>query len=447
MLDKLTNKIQDALKFVQGKSSISEKNIQDAVEVIKSALLEADVNLRVVRRFVNSTIEEAAGEKVLRSVNPGQQFVKIVHDKLVSYLGDANQDLALRGPDTLSVILMLGLQGSGKTTSSAKLALRHKKSGRRPMLAACDLVRPAAAEQLTVLAGEIDVPVHRAQTDTYGKTSALEVFKNAKKLAEKNMCDTLIVDTAGRLQLDEEMMAELVRLREVAKPVECLLVADSMTGQAAADIAKVFDEKIGLTGVILTKFDSDTRGGAALSLKTVTGKPIKFIGTGEKLTDLEPFHPERVASRMLGMGDVVSLVEKAQEVISEEKAELLKRKMEKESFTLADYLDQIRALQKMGSISSVLDMMPGMAGKISDEDIEKSDIKIHEVIILSMTPKERDNYLIIGPTRRKRIAQGSGTSVSEVGRLLKKFEKMRTMMKKMTKQKGAINGIPQNFGF
>jgi signal recognition particle subunit SRP54 len=430
MFDKLTNKVQDALKFVQGKSAISEKNIQDAVELIKSALLEADVNLRVVRRFVNSTIEEATGEKVLRSVNPGQQFIKIVHDKLVSYLGDTNQDLALRGPDTLSVILMLGLQGSGKTTSAAKLALRLKKSGRRPMLAACDLVRPAAAEQLAVLAGEIDVPIHRAADAT---ASALSVFKSAKTLAEKNMCDTLIVDTAGRLQIDEEMMAELVRLRDAAKPVECLLVADSMTGQAAADIAKTFDEKIGLTGVILTKFDSDTRGGAALSLKTVTGKPLKFIGTGEKLSDLEPFHPDRVASRILGMGDVVTLVEKAQEVISQEKAEALQKKMEKESFTLSDYLDQIRALKKMGSMSAVLDMMPGMAGKLTEQDIEKADIKTHEIIISSMTLKERDNFLIIGPSRRKRIAQGSGTSVAEVGRLLKKFEKMRIAMRKMAK--------------
>jgi signal recognition particle subunit SRP54 len=429
MLDKLTGKFQDALRFVSGKAAISDKNIADAVEVIKTALLEADVNLRVVRRFVNQTIEEAQGVKVLRQVNPGQQFIKIIHDKLVSFLGDTGQGLELRGPDTISVILMLGLQGSGKTTSSAKLALRLKNEGRKTMLAACDLVRPAAAEQLAVLAGEIDVPVHRED----GATDAVAVFKNAKVWAERNMIDTLIVDTAGRLQIDDAMMAELGRIRDAAKPVECLLVADSMTGQAACDIAKTFDEKIGLTGVILTKFDSDTRGGAALSLKTVTGKPLKFIGTGEKLKDLDVFHPERIASRILGMGDVVSLVEKAQEVISQDDALALQRKIEKDNFTLEDYFTQLQAMKSMGSLSSMLDMMPGLSGKLSEKDIERAELKKHEIIISSMTKAERRNFLIIGPSRRSRIAKGSGTSVSEVGRLLKRFEKMRTLMKKMSK--------------
>jgi signal recognition particle subunit SRP54 len=429
MLDTLTGKFQDALKFVSGKSAISEKNITDAVDVIKTALLEADVNLRVVRRFVNQTVEEAQGIRVLRQVDPGQQFIKIVHDKLTALLGDAKQDLELRGPDTISVILMLGLQGSGKTTSSAKLALRLKNAGRKTMLAACDLVRPAAAEQLAVLAGEIDVPVHRED----GAGDAVAVFKNALGRAEKNMIDTLIVDTAGRLQIDDVMMAELRRLKDAARPVECLLVADSMTGQAACDIAKTFDEKIGLTGVILTKFDSDTRGGAALSLKTVTGKPLKFVGTGEKLKDLDVFHPERIASRILGMGDVVSFVEKAQAVINQEDALALQKKIEKENFTLEDYLTQLRAMKQMGSLSSMLDMMPGMAGKVSEDDLEKAELKNHEVIISSMTKTERNNFLIIGPSRRSRIAKGSGTSVSEVGRLIKRFEKMRTMMKKMSK--------------
>ena len=433
MFDKLTGKITDALRFVTGKSAISEKNIEDAVDAIKMALLEADVNLRVVRRFVNSTIEEAKGEKVLRSVNPGQQFIKIVHDKLVSFLGapeaDAANPLKLRGPDVISTVLMLGLQGSGKTTSSAKLALRLKKDGRRPLLVACDLVRPAAIEQLAVLGGQIGIPVHRED----GAKDSAAVYRNALEWAKKNLIDTLIIDTTGRLQIDEPMMAELSRLKDAAQPDEMLLVADAMTGQSAVDIAKTFDEKIGLSGVILTKFDSDTRGGAALSLKTITGKPLKYVGTGEKPDDFELFHPERIAGRILGMGDVVSLVEKAQAVIDQKEALELQKKMEKENFTLDDWLNQLRAVKKMGSLRSMIDMIPGMQGQISEDDIDKADLKRQEAILSSMTRKERANHLIIGPPRRSRIARGSGTSVAEVARLIKKFEKMRGMMKKMAK--------------
>ena len=442
MFEKLTGKITDALRFVTGKSAITEKNIEDAVEAIKMALLEADVNLRVVRRFVNSTIEEAKGEKVLRSVDPGQQFIKIVHDKLVSFLGDtdpSSRALKLHGPDVISTILMLGLQGSGKTTSAAKLALRLKKEGRKPLLVACDLVRPAAMEQLAVLGGQIGIPVHKED----GAKDSVKVYQNAHAWANQNMIDTMIIDTTGRLQIDEPMMQELSRLKDAAKPDEMLLVADSMTGQAAADIAKTFDEKIGLTGVVLTKFDSDTRGGAALSLKTVTGKPLKFTGTGEKPEDLEPFHPDRLAGRILGMGDVVSLVEKAQEVIDQKEALELQRKMEKENFTLEDWLSQLRAVKKMGSLQKMLEMIPGMQGQISEDDIDKEELKHQEAILSSMTRKERANHLIIGPPRRSRIARGSGTSVAEVARLLKKFEKMRGMMKKMAKgaRTGAMNGM------
>lgn len=432
MLEKLSGKITDALRFVSGKSTISEKNIEDAVEAIKMALLEADVNLRVVRRFVNSTIEEAKGEKVLRAVNPGQQFTKIVHDKLVSFLGGddpAAAALKLRGPDVISTILMLGLQGSGKTTSSAKLALRLKKEGRKPLLVACDLVRPAAMEQLAVLGGQIGVPVHKED----GAKDSVKVYQNALSWAKQNLIDTLIIDTTGRLQIDEPMMQELSRLKDISKPDEMLLVADSMTGQAAAEIAKTFDEKIGITGVILTKFDSDTRGGAALSLKTVTGKPLKFTGTGEKPEDFEPFKPDRIAGRILGMGDIVSLVEKAQEVIDQKEALELQRKMEKENFTLDDWLNQLRAVKKMGSLQSMLEMIPGLQGQINEDDIDKAELKTQEAILCSMTRKERNNHLIIGPPRRSRIARGSGTSVAEVSRLLKKFEKMRGMMKKMAK--------------
>jgi len=446
MFEKLTGKITDALRFVTGKSSISEKNIEDAVEAIKMALLEADVNLRVVRRFVNSTIEEAKGEKVLRSVDPGQQFVKIVHDKLVSFLGDedpASRALKLRGPDVISTILMLGLQGSGKTTSAAKLALRLKKEGRKPLLVACDLIRPAAMEQLAVLGGQVGIPVHKED----GAKDSVKVYQNALLWAKKNMIDTLIIDTTGRMQIDEPMMQELSRLKNAASPDEMLLVADSMTGQAAADIAKTFDEKVGLTGVILSKFDSDTRGGAALSLKTVTGKPLKFTGTGEKPEDLEPFHPERIAGRILGMGDVVSLVEKAQEVIDQKEALELQKKMEKENFTLDDWLNQIRSLKKMGSLQKMLEMIPGMQGQINEDDIDKEELKHQEAILSSMTLKERNNHLIIGPPRRSRIARGSGTSVAEVARLLKKFEKMRGMMKKMAKgaKGGGMPNMPGMF--
>jgi len=429
MLEKITGKFQDALRTISGKATITEKNIEDAVEAIKMALLEADVNLRVVRRFVNATIEEAKGERVLRSVDPGQQFIKIVHDKLVAFLGDSKQDLNLKGPDTQSVILMLGLQGSGKTTSSAKLALRLKKVGRKVLLVACDLIRPAAMEQLSVLGAQIGVPVYKEE----GAKDPVKVYKAALDLARKNLYDTLIVDTTGRLQIDQEMMTELVRLRDAAKPDELLLVADAMTGQSAVDIAKTFDEQIGLTGVILTKFDSDTRGGAALSLKTITGKPLKFVGVGEKPEDFEPFYPDRIASRILGMGDIVSLVEKAQQVVNQEEAAALQKKMLSEDFTLQDWLDQLRAVKKMGSLQSMLEMLPGMAGQISEEDLNKADMKRQEAIICSMTKKERQNYLIIGPSRRARIARGSGTSVAEVARLIKKFEKMRTMMKKVAK--------------
>jgi len=429
MLEKLTQKLSDALRIVSGKATISEKNVEDAVEAIKMALLEADVNLRVVRRFVNSTLEEAKGERVLRSVDPGQQFIKIVHDRLVSFLGDEHSDLKLKGPDVISTVLMLGLQGSGKTTSSAKLALRLKKQGRKPLLVACDLIRPAAVEQLSILGSRLDIPVFKIE----GASDPVAVVKGGFDWARKNMIDTVIIDTTGRLQIDEAMMAELVRVRDAAKPDELLLVADAMTGQSAVDIAKAFDEKIGITGVVLTKFDSDARGGAALSLKTVTGKPLKFIGTGEKPEDFELFHPDRIAGRILGMGDIVSLVEKAQEVTNKQEAEELQFKMEKETFTLEDWLDQLRKVKKMGNMTAMLDMIPGMAGKLSEADIDKTALKYEEAILSSMTKKERSNHLIIGPNRRTRIARGSGTSVGEVARVLKKFEKTRTMMKKMAK--------------
>ena len=447
MLEKLTNAFSDVVRNVTGKAKISEKNIEEAVDKIKMALLEADVNLRVVRRFVNSTIEEAKGEKVLRSVDPGQQFIKIVHDKIVALLGDSKTDLHLKGPDTQSVILFLGLQGSGKTTSATKLAARLKKEGRNPVLAACDLVRPAAIDQLCVMAEKAGVPVYKEDVKLPGTAKdAVRIAKNAKEYAKKNGHDILIVDTAGRLQVDEAMMAEIADIKSAVKPDELVLVADSMTGQNAVDIAKAFDEALDLTGVILTKFDSDARGGAALSLKSITGKPILFVGTGEKIEDFEPFHPERIASRILGMGDIVSLVEKAQETIDMEEAEKLQKKMASNEFTLQDMLEQLQRVKKMGPMQSLMEMIPGLAGQISEQDIDTSGMKVQEAIILSMTKKERANHLIIGPSRRKRIAKGSGTSVAEVNRLIKQFEKTRLAMKKVSRNKGMQNRMMQQFG-
>lgn len=431
MLEKITNTFSGIVRRISGKATITEKNIEEAVEEIKIALLEADVNLRVVRRFINATIEEAKGETVLKSVNPGQQFIKIVHDKILSFLGDEKKSLQLKGPDTQSVILFLGLQGSGKTTSAAKLAARLKKEGRKPLLVACDLVRPAAVEQLSSLGERIDVPVYKEDTK-----DAVRVAQNAVTYARKNGFDTVIVDTAGRLQIDEAMMQEIAAVKKAVNPVETLLVADAMTGQNAAEVAKAFDEQAGLTGVILTKFDSDARGGAALSLKTVTGKPILYVGVGEKIEDFEPFYPDRIAGRILGMGDIVSLVEKAQENIDAEEAARLQKKMATETFTLSDMLDQLENVEKMGSIESMLDMMPGLAGQISAEDIDKAGFKRQKAIIQSMTLKERENHHIIGPPRRKRIAKGSGTSVAEVNKLLKQFEKTRQTMRKVAKSKG-----------
>jgi signal recognition particle subunit SRP54 len=430
MLEKISDKFTDIVKQVSGKSKITEKNIQDAVEEIKLALLEADVNLRVVRRFVNRTIEEAKGEEVLRAVNPGQQFIKIVHDKIVGLLGDERQKLELKGPDTQSVILMMGLQGSGKTTTAAKLARQLKQEGRSPLLVAADLIRPAAVKQLQVLGEQIDVPVYAEESK-----DPVKVVKHALAEAKKNQYNTVIVDTTGRLHLDEEMMKEIQKIHKTAQPVESLFVADAMTGQNAVKIAKEFDEKVGITGVVLSKFDSDTRGGAALSLKSVTGKPLKYIGVGEKPEDLEPFFPERIASRILGMGDVVSLVEKAQETIDEEEAAKLQQKMASASFTLEDYLESFTRMRKMGSMESLLEMIPGAKGNISEDDIDEGEMKREEAIILSMTRQERQNHRIIGPSRKKRIAKGSGTSVFEVNRLIKKFEKMRLMMKKVAKNK------------
>ena len=441
MLERISDKLADVVRQVSGKAHISEKNIQDAISEIKLALLEADVSLRVVRRFVNRTTEEALGEKVLRSVAPGQQFVKIVHDKLVQLLGDSRQELKLKGPDTRSVILLLGLQGSGKTTTAAKLAVHLKKAGRKPLLVAADLVRPAAVEQLSVLADQGGVGIYKSF-----EKNPVKVVTRGLQFAAKQQYDTVIIDTSGRLQIDAAMMKEIQAVKRAAGPDELLLVADAMTGQSAVDIAKAFDEQLELTGVILSKFDSDARGGAALSVKSITGKPIKFIGTGEKLDELEPFYPERIVTRILGMGDVVSLVEKAQETIDVREAEELQEKIAKASFTLEDYLDQFRRVRKMGSLQSLIEMIPGARGAIDESQLDGQEMKREEAIILSMTRAERRNHRIIGPSRRKRIARGSGTAAYDVNKLLKKFEKARLMMKKMARNKKAQSAFLSQLG-
>ncbi len=431
MLEKITGTFTDIVRTIGGKSTITEKNIEETVERIKIALLEADVNLRVVRRFVNSTIEEAKGEKVLRAVDPGQQFVKIIHYKIAAMLGDERQSLHLKSTDTESVILLLGLQGAGKTTAAHKLAARLQKEGRKVLLAACDLVRPAAVEQLSVLGEKIGVPVFKEDLK-----NAVRNAEEALAYARKNQFDTVIIDTAGRLQIDDDMVQELVKIKKAVSPVETILVADAMTGQNAVDIAQTFDEKLGLSGVILTKFDSDARGGAALSLRSITGKPILFIGTGEKTDDLEPFYPERIASRILGMGDVVSLVEKAQETVNQKEAERLQKRMARNEFTLDDMLMQFQQVKNMGSIQSLVEMLPGAVAQLGGRGIDTADMKKNEAIIQSMTKKERANHLIIGPSRRKRIAKGSGTSVADVNKLIKQFEKTKLAMKKISRSKG-----------
>lgn len=444
MFDSISNKFSNIMKSLSGKGKISEKNIRDAVEEIKEALLDADVNLRVVRRFVNSTMEEALGEKVLSSVNPGQQFTKIVYDKMVALLGGNEEEnkLHLKGKDTTSIILMMGLQGSGKTTASHKLAYKLKKEGRSVMLVAADLVRPAAITQLQVLGEKVGVPVFWVP----GEKNPVKVAEAAVSKARHDLIDTVIIDTSGRMHLDETLMKEIQDIAKVVKPDETLFVADAMTGQSAVDIAKEFEEKVGISGVILTKFDSDTRGGAALSLRSVVGKPIKFIGTGEKMEDLDPFYPERIASRILGMGDVVSFVEKAQEQYDQKEAEKLQKKIEKNTFDLQDYLDQLDKVTNMGSTEKLLEMIPGAKGNISEDDIDRDEIKREKAIIHSMTKFERSNYRIIGPSRRKRIAKGSGTSVADVNRLIKKFEKSKLMMKKLATNKKLQAAVMKQLG-
>ena len=428
--ESLSDKLQNTFKKLRGKGVLTEADINDAMREVKLALLEADVNFKVVKEFVSAVKEKAMGQDVLASLTPGQQVIKIVNDELVEMMGGTNSKLTY-APSGFTTLLMVGLQGTGKTTTCGKLAAYLKKNGKKPMLAACDIYRPAAIDQLEVVGKTVDVPVF---TDR-GNKVAEDIALKAKKEAERRGYDVLIVDTAGRLQIDQELMDELVRVKKAVKPHEILLVVDALTGQDAVNAAEGFNEALGIDGIIMTKMDGDSRGGAALSAKKVTGKPIKFIGGGEKADALEPFHPERMASRILGMGDMLSLIEKAQETYDEEKAAKLEKKLRKNEFTLEDFLDQMGEVQKMGGIGKMLDMIPGLgAGKISEDDIAKGEkeFKQMEAIIYSMTPAERKNPSLLNASRRKRIAAGSGQPVSKINSLIKKYEDTKKLMKQFS---------------
>src|SRR4051812_41992797 len=429
MFDSLSSKLQNAFKNLRGLGKISEANVSDALREVRLALLEADVNFKVARDFIERVKAKAVGQEVIQSIQPGQQIIKVIYDELVDLLGSQNAGLNLEGNP--SSVLMVGLHGSGKTTSSGKLARLLHKQGRAPLLVAADVYRPAAMEQLEKLGQQIQIPVFVQQAEK----DVLKIAREALAFARAQNRNTLIFDTAGRLQIDEPLVQELVRLRELVKPQETLLVLDSATGQEAVNVATHFDRALNITGSILTKLDGDARGGAALSMKAITGKPIKFAGVGEKLDEFEPFHPERMASRILGMGDVVSLVEKAAEAVDMDEARRLEEKMRKGQFSLTDFLDQLRQMKKLGPLESIIGMLPGGAEALKGADLKKQEkeFKHMEAIICGMTPKERLHPQILNAKRRQRIAKGSGVSVAEINTMLNKFNQMQQMMKKMGK--------------
>jgi signal recognition particle subunit SRP54 len=438
MFQDLQERLEGTFRALSGKARVSEENVSEAVREIRRALLAADVEISVARAFVDRVKERALGQDVLSGIAPGQQLVKIVHEELVALLGQAASGLELEGQPPVTILVM-GLQGSGKTTFCAKLAKHLAATGRRPMLAACDLQRPAAIDQLEILAKEIAVPVH-SRRDTRDVVSVANAAKAAAREAGR---DILIVDTAGRLQVDAELMAQLADLERELQPRERLLVVDAMTGQEAVAIARSFDEKIGVSGFVLTKLDGDARGGAALSLVEVTGKPIKFAGVGEKVDDLDVFHPDRVAGRILGMGDVLSLVEKAQENMDEEKALKLEERIRRAEFSLEDFLDQLRQIKRLGSLKSVLGMMPGMNSKmLKSANVDDRQLSRTEAIICSMTVRERQQPQLLNGSRRKRIARGSGTTLTDVNRLLKQYRDMKKLMKTLSKP-GAMDRFSQ----
>jgi len=439
MFDTLTQKLETVLKRLRGQGRISEANIAETLREVRKVLLDADVNYKVVKQFIDTVQQKSLGTEVVTSVAPGQLIVKIIHDELVNLLGTTKADLTLSQIPP-SIILIAGLQGSGKTTFAGKLANLLKSKGRSPLLVAADVYRPAAIDQLIALGGQIDVPVFSSRTET-----AIEIAKNSIEHARKNARDTVIIDTAGRLHVDEEMMREVESIKSSVNPHEILFVVDAMTGQDAVNTAKAFHDRLNFDGVVLTKLDGDTRGGAALSIRSVVERPIKFVGTGEKLDALEAFHPDRMASRILGMGDIVTLVEKAQQSFDQEKAQQLEQKIRKAQFTLEDFYGQLQEIKKMGPLSQVLSMIPG-ANKLGDvNNVDDKELKYVEAIILSMTVEERQHPAMINGSRRKRIAIGSGTSVQEVNKLLKQFFEMQKMMKNFTKGKNIGRMMAQRF--
>ena len=447
--ESLTDKLQDVFKDLRSKGRLTEADVKVALKEVKMALLEADVNFKVVKQFVKSVEERAIGQDVMNGLNPGQMVIKIVNEEMTSLMGSETQELQFQPGKATTVIMMCGLQGAGKTTTTAKLAGKFKLKGKKPLLVACDIYRPAAIEQLQINGEKQQVEVFSMGTSH----SPVDIAKAAMEHAEKNGNNVVILDTAGRLHIDEGMMEELQKIKQAVTVHQTLLVVDAMTGQDAVNVAKEFDEKVGIDGVILSKMDGDTRGGAALSIKAVTGKPILYVGMGEKLSDLEQFYPDRMASRILGMGDVLTLIEKAQADIDEDKAKEMQQKLKKNKLGFDDYLESMNQMKNMGGISSVLNMLPGLGNKAKDIEgmIDEKDMARKEAIILSMTPKERANPDLLNPSRKKRIAQGAGVDIAEVNRMVKQFDQMKKMMKQIPgmmggkKSRGGLGGMLGKF--
>lgn len=430
----LSSKFQNIARKFKGKTRITESDLKEMLREVKLALLEADVNYKIVKEFIATIQEKALGQDVLKSLTPGQQVIKIVKDELVELLGGTDARLNI-SPNPPTIIMMVGLQGSGKTTTAAKLANILRKDGKKPLLVACDVYRPAAIKQLQVLGAQLNIPVYANENSQ----DVVKISKQAIEQAISKLNDVIIIDTAGRLQIDEVLMEELKNLKSAVKPHEILLVVDSMTGQEAVNVAESFKDAVGIDGIVLTKLDGDTRGGAALSVKKVTGRPIKYIATGEKMNDIEQFHPDRMASRILGMGDVLSIIEKAEEAITEEEAEKLEAQLRKNRFDMDDYLAQLRQIKKMGSFSSILKMIPGLGSKMKDIQVDDKEFLRIESMICSMTKEERRNPKILNGQRRLRIAKGSGTTVEQLNKFMKSFEMTQKMMKQMKSEKGMKN--------
>ena len=434
----LSSRLQEITRKIRGKARITESDLKEMLREVKLALLEADVNYKIVKEFISTIQEKALGQDVMKSLTPGQQVVKIVKDELVNLLGEKESKVNFT-PNPPTIVMLVGLQGSGKTTTAGKLANLFRKQGKKPLLVACDIYRPAAIKQLQVVGAQLNIPVYSNENSK----DVVQISKQAINVAMSKLNDVIILDTAGRLQIDEALMQELQNVKNGVHPHETLLVVDSMTGQEAVNVAQTFNEKVGIDGIILTKLDGDTRGGAALSVKKVTGKPIKFAATGEKLSDIEVFHPDRMASRILGMGDILSVIEKAEESFDLEQAEELEKQLKKKELDLDDYLMQIRQMKKLGSFSSILKMIPGM-NKFKDLKVDDKEFGKIEAIICSMTKKEKQNTKLLNASRRQRIAKGSGTTVQDINKFIKSFEMTQKMMKQMQSNKGGMRKLMKN---